>query len=248
MGRMAEHLGTVVGWVVAPAFGLATAMRRGRTLHPRGELFRGRASPDPAVPGKDRPLAERLSGDVLVRLSDALSKHGARWPDVLGCAIRFGADQDVLLATIKRPWTMPFAIFTTEVHDFLANDYFAITRFETPFHESAWFRVHPANAARDGRMSNAEERHRALAATVARGDGVLLFSIGDSARGPWRPLLRIVLEEQVPDPPGLAFDPFRAGRGVVPRGFVHAMRRGAYDVAQLTRRAVVARRVREAAT
>jgi hypothetical protein len=30
----------------------------------------------------------------------------------------------------------------------------------------------------------------------------------------------------------LRFSPFRTGRGVVPRGFVHALRRGAYAASQ----------------
>ena len=238
-----ELIGTTVGWISAPFFALVSALRRARTFHPHGHLFRGHATPDPAVEADDAELAQRLAADVLVRLSDALSKRGARRFDVLGCAMRFGGGQDLLFATIKRPWTMPFAPLTTHTGDFLANDYFAVTRFETPFHRRVFFRVRPLAAARSEHPTDPEARRHELDATVARGDAVLRICIADGPRGPWRPLVRIVLEERVPDPPQLAFDPFHAGLGIVPRGFVHALRRGAYDASQWARRALATPRV-----
>jgi hypothetical protein len=36
----------------------------------------------------------------------------------------------------------------------------------------------------------------------------------------------------------LRFSPFRAGRGIVPRGFVHALRRGAYTASRAMGHAV----------
>ena len=93
-----------------------------------------------AAPGSPAlaDLASSLAGPALVRWSSAWWKRGDR-TDVLGCAIRFGSDpfhavpqpgdQDLLLATIRRPWSMAFAPWTTDFHDFLANHYYGVSPF-----------------------------------------------------------------------------------------------------------------------
>lgn len=252
---ISEAAGTAVGWAAAPLFAVTSALRRGRTFHPRGELFHADARVHEDVAPDDLPLARRLEGDAFVRLSDALSKHGPRWPDVLGCAVRFvnranpdagpvdDGEQDLLFATIKRPWTMPFAPFTTDTDDFLANDYFGVGSFAIPAahgESRAWLRLHPERASREPvalppRPTPSERRRASLAASLARGEATFVLGMAPGPRGPWRPLLRIVLVAEVVDPPALGFDPFRAGRGIRARGFVHALRHGAYAASQTTR-------------
>jgi hypothetical protein len=274
-----EHAGELLGRIAAPVFSLTSTLRRARTFHPRGDCADADVSVAREAPRRHRALAERLSGNAFVRFSDALTKKKARWPDVLGCAIRFGGqaddpaesgDQDLLFATIKRPWTMPFSPFTTNVDDYFANDYFAVSPFAVPSlalasstsHDSSqgqrvWFRLRPASMEPGGvitiesssgpisslrastsraRQSRAEQRRRRFERTIANGAAIFTLGIANSPWGPFVPLVHIQLVSvRLTDPASLRFDPFRSGRGIEPRGFVHALRRGVYRSSQRAR-------------
>jgi hypothetical protein len=266
---MAERAGELLGLAAAPLFVVTTALRRARTFHPRGDCADADVSVAEDVPLKYRPLAERLAGNAFIRFSDALTKKKARWPDVLGCGIRFGGDvddpamhgdQDLLLATIKRPWTMPFSPFTTKVHDYLANDYFAVSPFsvrDTRSRRRVWFRLRPSSkepgstitttsasgpisslraSTMKTRRTPAEQRRRRFERAIANGAAVFTLAIAQSPWGPFVPLVRIQLVSvRLTDPANLRFDPFRDGRGIEPRGFVHALRRSVYGASQRTR-------------
>lgn len=224
-----ERAGDLLGRVIAPVFGATTRARHARTFHPRGDLAFGEVDVAPDVAPHDHALAIALSGNVLVRFSSALFR-GVRWPDVLGCALRFerpGAGvQDLLFATIKRPWTMPFAPFTTRVADYFANDYFAVSPFSAPGLPWIWLRLHPD----EGPPSPRELSRRELLQKEIDEQRTLVLQASASPWGPWVPFLRLTLRELLADdPPGFEFDPFLDDRGLVPRGFVHALRRGAYQ-------------------
>ena len=227
-----ERAGELLGTLAAPAFALSSALRRARTFHPRGDCADADVSVADNVPRAHRALAERLAGNAFVRFSDALTKKRARWPDVLGCAIRFGGevddpavegDQDLLLATIKRPWTMPFSPFTTKVHDYLANDYFAVSPFsivapraiaEGSKAPRVYFRLRPGSKEPGGvitidmstgpisalrastprsRRSPAEQRRRRFERAIANGSAVFTLGISNGPWGPFAPLVRIQL-------------------------------------------------------
>ncbi len=267
-----ERAGELMGGVAAPFFAMTSALRRARTFHPRGDCADADVTIADGVPQQHRALAERLSGNAFVRFSDALTKKKARWPDVLGCAIRFGGnaddpavdgDQDLLLATIKRPWTMPFSPFTTKVHDYLANDYFAVSPFSVPStrrgaaESRVYFRIRPMSkdpgalttteppngpisslraSSAKSRRSPSEQRRRRFERAIANGSAVLTLGIANGPWGPFAPLVRIQLVSvRLTDPASLRFDPFRSGRGIEPHGFVHALRRGAYSASQRAR-------------
>jgi hypothetical protein len=242
MSASAESAGIVLGRLIAPLFAATSKMRHGRTFHPRGDLVRAEVVPAADTP--HRALAEKLAGPALVRLSSALVR-GARWPDVLGFAIRFGrdglspesGDQDLLFATIKRPWTMPFSPFTTKVHDYLANDYFAVSPFDTPSMPHAYFRLRPVTPSEsEGNGRDAAARRALLEDAIRGGRAEFAIEIGPKPFGPWSPLARVTLVELLTgDPPPLAFDPFRDGRGLRPSGFVHALRRGVYRASRRAR-------------
>ncbi len=248
-GDLTYGLGLATGLAIGPFFGLVSALRRARTFHPVGDVFLGEVRVDPAARKGDQILAQRLEGDVLVRLSDALSKEGPGKYDVLGCALRFGrglraieGDQDLLFATIRRPWTMPFAPFFTKVDDYLANDYFAVSPFETWEHERAYFRIHPElfdGATYEVFSPNRASRRERVIRKAGAGDLVFELEIANGPWGPFRPLARISITDVLPiDPPDLAFDPFSNGAGIMPSGFVHAMRRGAYAASRFTRKLI----------
>lgn len=238
--RWTERAGNALGWMVAPLFALTSALRRARTFHPTGEVY----AADVAPTDNAGSLGERLRGPALVRLSGALWKREREGLDVLGLALRLrrtralsaeaeADDQDILFATIKHPWTMLFAPLTTNAHDFLANDYFGVSPFEISGVGRCYLRLRPiAHAA----ASHGASRSTRLRAAVARGDAALRVEVRPAREADWREVATITLREPAPiDQERLRFWPFRAGRGIAPRGFVHSLRRGVYTLSQRAR-------------
>jgi len=236
-------LGRVAGWAMAPLFGLTSLTRQARTFHPRGPTYHAAVKTHPQASPELTRVGTRLVGPALVRFSGALWKHAPHTQDVLGCAVRFrrddeetpepaSDDQDLLFATIKRPWTMPFAPITTDVEDYLANDYFAVSPFDIGLDERVYLRLHPIHAStrEDG------TRDERLAREVVIGGALLELEVSADPFGPWRPLLTVAISRVAHiDGEALRFRPFRDGRGVHPRGFIHALRVGTYALSQLAR-------------
>jgi hypothetical protein len=162
---------------------------------------------------------------------------------VLGCALRFRRDeeataepaeddQDLLFATILRPWTMPLAPLTTDSRDYLGNDYYAVSPFDVGARARVFFRLHPT-PAREQREGGRGAR---LESAVARGGARLQLGVARGPFGPWKPLCDVLLERVAEvDGEALQFRPFRAGRGLEPRGFIHALRLGVYRASQRAR-------------
>ena len=216
-------------------------------FHPRGIALRAEVHPRARLEPWDS-IAERLRGPALVRLSSAWWKEG-ELKDVLGLAIRFTrsermsarpgpGDQDLLFATIRRPWTMPFAPITTRTHDFFANEYFAVSPFVVHEAGAVEWRMVPAGAVDEG--STREEK---LDLAIAHGHARFVLEgrpyrrlIDLGRHRHWHPVADVVLLERVEiDDDALRFDPFRAGRGIHPAGFVHSLRRAAYAASQWAR-------------
>jgi hypothetical protein len=228
---------------VAPLFGLVSFARHARTFHPAGPIFHAAVTRHLDAPPAYRALAQRLSGFALVRFSGALWKHADRLPDVLGCAIRLTRseretalpapdDQDLLFATIRRPWTMPFAPLTTDVRDYLANDYFGVSPFDVGLAQRFYLRLHPIHPATEQETT----RTKRVETETALGSACLSLDVGEHPFGPWTPLLAISLERPAHvDGEALRFEPFHSGRGIQPIGFIHALRRGVYNLSQQAR-------------
>lgn len=204
-------------------------------FHPEGSVYRARVE---AVPGPFSMLAQRLEGPALARLSTAWWRGGKEWLDALGIAVRLGrdpgtearpGDQDLLFATIRYPWTMPFAPLTTEQHDFLANDYYAVSPFDVTGVGRAKLRL---VSSRPRRLA-ASKRGARLVEAVERGEAWLQLELQTAKR---EPVARIVLLEPAQvDQERLRFPPFRDGKGISPRGFVHGLRRATYLLSQVAR-------------
>ncbi len=248
MGTHVRELGgRLAGLVLSPITGVVSLARRARMFHPRGELFRAEVwSCAVGPPWTD--LARRLEGPALVRLSSAWWKE-REWPDVLGCAVRFTStpeyapavhadDQDLLLATVRRPWTLPFAPLSTRYGDFLANRYYGVSPFETAEAGRIEWRLSP-----DGAVADGTGRTERLRLALLRDDAGFTLEarpyrrVTDLLRHrTFHPVARVELREPAAvDQEALRFDPFHAGRGIEPVGFVQAMRLATYWTSQWAR-------------
>lgn len=247
-----ERLGTLLGALLAPFAGGASLLRHGRVLHPSGVLYRADVEPigQEGQEGQVGQVSRRLAGAALVRLSSALWRH-REWTDVLGVAIRLRAgddparvtspqaepgDQDLLLATIRRPWTLLLAPWMTQQHDFLANDYYGVSPFEVDgYGRVEWRLVTP----RPSMSESGLEREERLEHDVRAGRAELRLEmrpLGSEMAHRWIPVVRIRLVERVVlDEEALRFSPFLDGRGIRPYGFIHALRRATYAASQVGR-------------
>jgi hypothetical protein len=224
--------GQAWGASMAPAVGATSRIRRSRMFHPRGVIVQARVR---ALPSGLADVGERLSGYALVRFSGALWKY-REWPDVLGCALRFRRspevtatsdpdDQDLLLATIRSPWTTLLAPLSTRQHDFLDNDYFGVSPFQVESGDRLKFRLRPARTASSG-----TSRGEKLSEALRRGPVRLTLAVrADRLAARYRPCAEISLETPVGlEDDALRFDPFRSGRGIRPVGLVHNARSATY--------------------
>jgi len=241
---LSEGLGRIVGAVWGPAIRVGAALRHARFFHPEGVTYRAEVK-EVTTRESLLPVASRLAGPALVRLSTALWRGQREWPDILGLAVRLrseetvtekpsAGDQDLLFATVRSPWTLGLAPLSTDTHDWLENDYYAVSPFQVAGLGRAKLRVIASHADAPGH-SRVERLEAALQAGHARFTFEVLPQRGEAA-GRWYPLAELRLVEQVSlDPATLRFWPFRTGRGLTPVGFVHALRIPTYRQSQEAR-------------
>jgi hypothetical protein len=224
--RTIEWLGRTAGVIAAPIAGGIARVRHARTFHPEGVVHRAEVQVHPAATDELRAVGERLAGPAIVRLSSAWWKHGER-PDLLGVGIRIGdgstAPQDLLFATARSMLTLLPATLTTNVHDFLANDYFGIAPFEVEGLGRVRLRLRGQGAVPDG-----SPRDVRLLRAIESGAAVFDLEIATRASG-YRPCAQVVLHERIElDDNRVEMSPDNAGRGIRPIGFVNAIRLAAY--------------------
>ncbi|HEY3451273.1 MAG TPA: hypothetical protein VGK67_33250 [Myxococcales bacterium] len=238
--ELARKAGLVAGFLLGPLAAAGARARMSRLFHPTGVVYRASVRPLAAF-DSDPALSQDLAGPALVRLSAAWWKQ-REWPDVLGVAIRFRRswqvdaerepdDFDLLLATVRKPWTTLLAPLTTRQHDFLANDYYGVSPFRSAGQGVVDLRLVSESRARGPRA----DRWAKLDWAVERGLGAFRLEVR-AGRSAWRPIARVTLVERVKvDQARLRFSPWLAGRGLSPAGFVQAMRPAAYLLAQAAR-------------
>lgn len=171
------------GRVLAAGLGAVAALRRGKPLHPRGEICRAVLEITHPVPAAGPFVGTTGTYDGLARRATAMGLP-APLPDVDGLALRFpvdGGDADLLLAaTGTGRWTQ---------HVLALHRSGARVPLTTllPFESGA------------GRL--------VLGLFPVGADYDVRASLGS---GPWRPLGHLTLEPlAVEDPPELRFDPIR---------------------------------------
>ncbi|WP_394842099.1 hypothetical protein LZC95_34105 [Pendulispora brunnea] len=244
--RWAERAGDVGGLLLAPVTAAISRIRHARMFHPDGRMYRASVRPCAVTPELDR-LAERLQGPAIVRLSSAWWRGEKQWRDALGMAVRFvreaqsttepkGDDQDLLLATIRFPLTLPFAPFATNVKSYLWNHFHGVSPFESDGVGRVKIRARSPRLRNDRDVSR--EDH--LAWAVAARQAVYTLEARKLDRPVWRrrwePIAELRLEQPIElDQSALRFSPFRSGRGLEPVGFVHHLRIAAYAASQRAR-------------
>lgn len=238
-----ELAGLATGAAIAPLFGVGSLLRRARFFHPEGACYDAEVSPL-TTPTEYKPLQRRLCGRALLRLSSAWWRDEKEWPDVLGCAVRFGAVespevapdetvQDILFATIPYPILTPLGPLFTQVHDFFANTYWGVAPFELDEVGLVRLRLVPQPLAPSSKLSRQEKLDEAVAARTA---AMEVWIRPLSPAGEWVPLVEIRLhKKRALNQEALHFSPFHTGCGIKPRGFVHAMRRPVYALSQILR-------------
>ena len=212
-------------------------------FHPEGHTFAGHAL---AIGGPLGSLGEQLAGRVLARCSPALWRNGLEHLDVLGIALRFrpgegpaldhratAGDQDLLFATVPSPLVLLLSPFLTDASDFAGSRYWATSPFAIHEHGRVELRLSPvAPEACPAEGSRAAR----LRAAVAAGSAAWWLEARRTLTLRWHRVARIALERAIEiDQEALRMDPFRAGCGVMPVGFVHSLRRAAYAASQHAR-------------
>jgi len=234
------YVGMSVGFWLSPTIAAITLIRRGRVFHPGGLYFRGRVE-RLAQDGAAGELAGRLQGAVLVRVSGGTGRVDDKRRDLVGITLRFHAldgdgsdpadtDQDLLLATFRSWTSLAKDMGATNTRDLLANDFSTVASYLDPDVGRTVFRI-PATTGGSSEGRNGLERLRHTVTT----DGVTL-TLQARVDGDWRNLLAIHLEEEGEgDDKKTRFNPWNAGRGVVPAGFDMGIRRIVYIVGQAVR-------------
>lgn len=245
MASWTETVGQVVGRLWAPQFRVIAHKRHARALHAEGLCLQAEVVPVRTDPPFTE-VAERLAGPALVRLSTATWRGGREWPDILGASVRFRRDarlteqaapedQDVLFSTAKHVLTLAPAVLSTRVHDWLENDYFSLAPFTVPGLGLTKLRL---TSPHDGVRRHGSRVQR-LREALSEGQAVLTFEAWPLEHGlphTWTPLAQIHLRSEVQlDPERLRFNPFHEGLGIVPRGFLNALRRPIYQQSQAGR-------------
>jgi hypothetical protein len=236
-----ERCGLLVGAGLAPLTASISHARSARMFHPDGVVLRAQTGPCAGLSPALHGVAERLTGPTLVRFSSAIWRGGREWPDVLGVALRFGWDgergtQDLLLATIRFPWTMLLSPFATNYRSFLWNHYHAVSPFEVPGADRVKLRLRSPRLDNGTGSTRVEHLHNAVRA----GRALFQLELRSLEESPfarrWQPLLDVRLLAPVDvDQSALRFSPFNDAAGLRPTGFVHAIRVAAYASSQRAR-------------
>ncbi len=231
LGRAVLYLiGALLGLVIGLLFFLISLFRGARALHADGVICRAE------LIAKDAVVGPQLAGPALVRLSGALHKDGTPDQDILGLEIRMQreasrdvreGDQDLLLASFESFGEIGKAKASTNVRDYLANNFSTVTRWLVPGIGPAVLRCRPAGP----RTQSATSRNAQLDEDIAADRARMVLSVdgtGDVAE------LRII--ERLPDDlRTLRTSMSRHGRGVRAVGLRNGIRVTVYPLSQLAR-------------
>jgi hypothetical protein len=142
----------------------------------------------------------------------------------------------LLLATIRFPWSTPFAPLATRFGSFLWNHYHAVSPFQVPDVGQAKLRLRAPRIVNHGGMTRAAH----LETCVASGQALFVLELRRLAtpwlRRRWEAVALVRVEAAVEmDQEALRFSPFHTGLELKPSGFIHHLRAAAYEASQRAR-------------
>ena len=142
------------------------------------------------------------------------------------------SDQDMLFATFRNIPAMAVAMLTTHRFNFLRNDYYAVLPFDTPgLGRTKWRLVGSHVKVAGG------DRYEKLARAASEGAATCRLEVRKASFGAtFEQVAEIRLREKVDvDQNALLFNPYRTGRGIMPRGFFQATRLAVYPASYIGR-------------
>ncbi|HEX4422247.1 MAG TPA: hypothetical protein VH165_30250 [Kofleriaceae bacterium] len=251
--RLLAAIGLTLLFAVGAGLGLALAVlivpisfyRRARAVHAEGVVCRGE------LIARD-PVAARLAGPVLVRLSGALAAQTAG-SDILGVALRMqrtasddarDGDQDLLLGSFESFHTVGRDRARTDAGDYLANRYSTVTPWWLPGRGAVTLRLVPLPAppgsaapppAPPGSAAPVADRLARLDAALAADRARLALAIGTGPEARGLAELRLIARIATDDR-ALRTSMWRQGRGVRPLGLRNGIRATLYPLSQIARR------------
>lgn len=237
-GGVRLSLGAIVGVAIAPLVFLWSLARGRRAVHADGVLARA------TVIAADDPIAARLTGPAVVRLSGALMDEGEAGSDILGMSLRWlpeadadltQGDQDLLLGTFASFWQLGRARARTRVDDYLANHYQSVSPWWLRGLGVVKLEAVPRPAGGDAQGADrAPDRRARLAADIEAGRARFELRVaGDEPRA----LAEVRLESLLSgDGRRFRTSMARTGRGLRPLGARNGIRVIVYPVSQIARR------------
>jgi hypothetical protein len=217
--KISERCGLVAGYPLGIFAGTISFIRASRMFHPVGTVV--------DVHVKNIHPYSIFKENAFMRFSSAWWKH-KEWRDVLGVAIRFSGEQDLLFASFKHPWQTPAGPFLTKYHNFFHNRYYAVSPFKFQ-NKKVIFRLSPSTFVEGGK-----NRMESLDINIKEKATFKLEM--KEQKGPWQPIAEIKLLSKLEmNQKELKFNPFLNGLEIYPQGFIHYLRIGVYRLSQLSR-------------
>jgi hypothetical protein len=222
-------LARLAGGLVAPPLGALAGLRRGKPMHPRGAVFDAVLERTGSHPGRGVPwLDERAEEPALVRLSRSAGLP-APLPDVLGLAVRIGADGDPADLLLSSTGTGRFGRLLLVPRRDAACAYTSIMGYRCAagtVRLAAW-----------PERSDVPSEPRPQAADVAASPLAFTLAAATGTAG-WRPFARLTLRAPAaPLDPDVRFDAvLHPPPGLVADGPLARFREPAYSAARAARR------------
>jgi hypothetical protein len=194
-----------------------SAGRGSRIFHPQGIAYRGVVRVDDGVDSVPL-LAAGSELAAVVRFSRGLGLPRG-WPEFLGLALRIEEEQDLLLASSS---PSPLArMVPLPARSFFGTTLSSLLPFDVgPRVVFAGAVVHGSPTGEDDQLTELANSPGPVTATLA------LAELG----GRWRAFGTLEVGERLPDAESraLRFDPWRCAGGLVPHGWINALRAPAY--------------------
>ena len=223
-------VGMLAALVVSIYIFFRSLRRKGRAFHKWGSVCRAELT------ALDATLGARFAGTARVRFSSSTSEENSPSASIIGLAIKIADQQDIVVATFESFAKAGEGTRTTNIADYMLNQYGSVAPWRVPGLGPIWFRAIPSPAATTPKTGTRTER---LDADIATGRATFTL---EARRGPGPDgeviarLAELRLLERAPtDDPAFHISMFHTGRGIKPTGFRNGLRAIVYPVSQLAR-------------